>query len=382
MAMQKQRGKQKPRDTTVALRDDKAGQEPVLNPFFEDVHIHYRREKLKTNNEDSIHLVLAQTNPASCFQRNVIQRKTAEVAYRIAASMNVSFQRYNDEIRPAIETIAAKTGMNFEEYIDNKQEDEWKGMLRELLEPFDVSSKLQSLSVIRWYGLKKYKFVRTERYNNFFGVIGLPFGNRTNLLVHRQIVQSPIEDSILGAFIKQYEKGYTAYRGIRISHFSWRSLKQSGVLASDGVEDNPTFTMSEPTRWLPFVNSYDIPKSIVLGVNREDEGLRHMLELGQTFPVGAVVSFHVTKDIPVAYLDAGEQVIRGPIKIEKKVDVILSNGNTIEGVSPMELPEPAPYGASFKGLAEWRQNVANWQQGHGKISVWEEDSSSPEGLKG
>lgn len=64
------------------------------------------------------------------------------------------------------------------------------------------------------------------------------------------------------------------------------------------------------------------------------------------------------------------------------MDVILSNGDTIEGVSPLELPEPAPYGASFKCLAEWRQNVANWPQGHGKISVCELNSSSPEGLKG
>lgn len=377
--MQKQRRKQKSPDTTVALRG--TGQEPVCSPSFEDVHIHYRREKLKTDKEDSVHLGLAQTDSASCFQRNVIQRMPEKEAYIIAESMNVSLQRYNDEIRPAIETIAAKTGMNFEKYINNKQEDEWKGMLRELLEPFDVSSKLQNSSIRKRYGLKRYEFVRTERYNEFFSVKGLPFGNRTNLLVHGQNIQNPKWDSELGAFIKQYEKGYTAYRGIRISHFSWRSLKHSGVLASDGVEDNPTFTMSEPTRWLPFVNSYDIPKGIALGIDREDKGLSQMRREGQTFPVGAIVSYHVTKDTPVAYLNAGEQVIRGPIKVEKKVDVILSNGDTIEGVSPLELPESAPYEASFEGLAEWRQNVANWPQGHGKISVREQDSSSPERLK-
>jgi hypothetical protein len=71
---------------------------------------------------------------------------------------------------------------------------------------------------------------------------------------------------------------------------------------------------------------------------------------GIEFPTGAIVKYRVPSTAPVAYLNSGEQVVRGPTPPGVvTVDAVFVLGNTFREVAqnsqPTELPPRAPYQA-------------------------------------
>lgn len=104
------------------------------------------------------------------------------------------------------------------------------------------------------------------------------------------------------------------YRGLPGCHFCWPGLLK-GKLESEGLEDYPTFTMSESgkgsTRWLPTAERDTAQGASVQCV----DPLTKKLSLGEPVPIGFTVAIPAgsARNLPLCWLNAGEVVVRGPL---------------------------------------------------------------------
>lgn len=307
---------------------------------------------------DHIRDLSVQGKPKSSFGEDTIQRISEAEALSLALRMQISEQEYEEVVKPAICVEAGKNGKSFIEYIGALSESDFRDKLRMLHTPFDAEPDMLNDPVLVESGDAKYFCLLSGQYPDFYSINGMP------LLVHRQVIKRKENFGDLISFIGWYlGKGIQCYRGINIAHFAWEVLRTQGILASDGSNDMPTFTMGEPTRWLPFDSNLDIPQLIAGSPGRENAGLLEILGEGVEIPIGAVIPFVANINTPVAYLNAGEKVVRGPLKINK-VDVVTSNRHILPGIPVGDLPEAAPYKASREQLEGWFQNARIWMGRH------------------
>lgn len=315
---------------------------------------------------DNIRNLSAQASSVPFGEGSVVQRITEEQALGIALGMGISGKEYDEVIRPAISVEAQKSGKSFAGYIKDLTEGNFKEKLNRLRVPFNVnpSRDLDENEVIYLKDDEDcFMCIPSGQYPKFYSVNGLP------LLVHQQVIGPEKDTAELIGFIKQYlTEGIWHYRGINITHFAWEALRY-GVLASDGTDDRPIFTMGDPTRWLPFDSDKKSPRGIAFSPGSGNPGLSEIIEKRIEIPVGAVVPYNIDINTPVAYLNKGEKVVRGPLKINTNtpVDVVTSTKRILKGIPVNKLPEAAPYGASRDQLEGWLQNALNWM-GQGAAS--------------
>lgn len=176
--------------------------------------------------------------------------------------------------------------------------------------------------------------------------------------------------------IDEFEKFYSAwhnntaylYRGIAGCHFSWDRVK--GLeLKSEGDSDIPTFTMGGSTRWLPGDFSDTVPASIAMG---NCDAYTAELTKNVAVPMGAVLKIKVgrTVGVPVAYLNAGEIVVRGPLswpKFDVHCLVWLTPKQVAKtpwpgGLPPKHLMPLRPYQPDAKEKIEawWGVDMKKW----------------------
>jgi hypothetical protein len=160
------------------------------------------------------------------------------------------------------------------------------------------------------------------------------------------------------------------YRGIAIPHFSWSSLTR-GVLSSEGTDDRIMFTMDDTgvtTRWLPGVNHLNDTLNIAASVDREQPGMLDLVARGVEIPIGASVRVDVDPQMPIAYLNAGEQLLRGPLHganlVVEQVVVMGATGTRMvaHNSAPTDLPPAAPYKAAqgSNAIQDWEHRVTQW----------------------
>jgi hypothetical protein len=122
------------------------------------------------------------------------------------------------------------------------------------------------------------------------------------------------------------------------------------------------------TRWLPGVDDHGTALGIARTVGQGQAGLRHLLANNIEFLTGAVVRYQVPSTAPIAYLNAGEQVIRGPtppgsVTIDR-VEVLGPGGyrSAAQNSNPTALPTKAPYLAPHNrgDFQAWQPQAAQW----------------------
>ncbi|MDE7211342.1 MAG: DUF4157 domain-containing protein [Lachnospiraceae bacterium] len=318
---------------------------------------------------DHIQKLSAQTEPVSFLGGGIIQRITEEEALSLARGIDISEEDYNDVLKPAICVEAERKGKSFANFIRDLSEENFTTKLRILRTPFDPDIDTDGIFELK-YGEVAYCCMPSKRYPNFCFINGLP------LLVHHQVIAETRNYKELFSFIRQYAGGgIKHYRGMNIAHFAWEVLRKHGILASDSSDDNPTFTMDTPTRWLPFDNDINIARCVAASPGGENTGLAEIIwddEKGIEIPIGAIIPFMADVGVPVAYLNGGEKVIRGPLKIHEAVDVVTSKKRTFHAVPVHELPVAAPYKATKEQLRDWVEYVQGWMQEHAGRALEEE----------
>ncbi len=144
-----------------------------------------------------------------------------------------------------------------------------------------------------------------------------------------------------------------------------------GVLGSEGAADIPTFTMgnASPTRWLPGLYDPELADAIAHSVDQGDAGIRDIMTR-KDIPIGVTVQYPITPPAHVAFLNDGEQVVRGPITSATVYRVILSGpaGYTYRLVngSTNDLPPAAPYqaGVGSPAIVAWEALIDAWLLNH------------------
>lgn len=111
----------------------------------------------------------------------------------------------------------------------------------------------------------------------------------------------------------------TLSRELTTDHFSWPGICENpSKLKSEGDNDVPTFTMGEDsTRWLPAAYWGQNPKigAITLAGTKEPAVMKFLAEVKGWIPMGVELAIKVGMDIDIrmAWLNAGEIVLRGPL---------------------------------------------------------------------
>jgi hypothetical protein len=303
----------------------------------------------------------------------VVQRLTPMAAHQVAIVDNkVDHNWYYELFVPALTTIATKAGSSFNDYIAPLSKEDFMLRVNALLTEFGQEPTPNKLLK----GLKGLfskqptgpVFIDSKAYP------GMKRVQNTNILVEPGEVPGGKPKPALLQFIQNYNAGTLVwYRGINISHFSWGALKAAGVLASEGTADAPTFTMGNqnPSRWLPGVYDRDLTRGLALTIPQGDGGLR-ALAAQKEIPTGAILKFTITTNTPIAYLNDGEQVIRGPIAAGNiTVDTVFALGpdgirQAAQDLQPTDLPPAAPYGAAANSTAinTWEPLAQNWLNKH------------------
>jgi len=110
-----------------------------------------------------------------------------------------------------------------------------------------------------------------------------------------------------------------------------------------------------------------------LTVPADQPGLRDLLLRGVPFPSGAVLRMQIGPPTPVAWINEGEQVVRGPIPAAflrvEEVHVYGPEGTRpwrAQGTAPGALPPAAPYGASAgsQEINDWARLATEWVNAH------------------
>ncbi|RUL77497.1 hypothetical protein [Dyella choica] len=157
------------------------------------------------------------------------------------------------------------------------------------------------------------------------------------------------------------------FRGFNCSHFSYPAML-NGKLASEGNDDIPSFSMTKgvKTRWLPGCFIHDL--CTTAAISNTDE-FTDVLSSGKHVPVAIVVKVKLGKDIPipVAWLNVGEQVIRGPLNgpafsFESIVWLCLKMPKVTNFPPNLPPPPPRPYNPSGQLVIDkwWNEQGKPW----------------------
>jgi len=265
-------------------------------------------------------------------------------------------QWYYETCMPALQTVAAKSGQDFNEYWSTRSEDEFKKAVADL---HSVAPDKR----LKYEWFPQNRLIEAPEYPKMNRVPG------TNILVDERIDGDDVD---LQNFITLYNSGNMVwYRGMSISHFSYNVLKVAGVLGSEGTADIPTFTMDNdsPTRWLPGLYDAQLADAVAHSVSADDSGIRE-IATRKAIPIGVTVQYPIIAPTHIAYLNDGEQVVRGPISGATVYRVILmgpggysyklANGNT------SDLPQGAPYKAAqgSPAIIAWEAKIDEWLLAH------------------
>jgi hypothetical protein len=255
--------------------------------------------------------------------------------------------RYFDLFVPALLTEAKLHGKTFDKFIQSFSADQFRKKLEELTAPYEINKDPTKKSTV-------VSLERSSKYPNFLNASG------TSILVPEHSANNQKVNDFIQ---KVCNGGLTMYRGICVRHFSWDVLKKFGVLASEGSTDQPSATMGNTnrTRWLPFSEYLDVAELVAISNLTEHPGLYSIFGNPDALevPVGAVINYNVTKDTPIAYLYDGEQVIRGPLNIEK-VAVITSKRNKLNGITVSKLPDAPPENVDTN---DFEKEFDGWSRG-------------------
>ncbi len=159
------------------------------------------------------------------------------------------------------------------------------------------------------------------------------------------------------------------FRGFPGCHFSIPNLVGTNSLESEGMADLPTFTMGNatPTRWLPTAADFNLCAGVAYQCTDA-----HTQEIARTnaVPMGFVVRIVVgaTLGIPIAWLNAGEIVVRGPL-VYPQFDIHtivwldhLAPRNTPWPPTwrPSQLAPQRPYQPGRPAVEAWWAQCAAW----------------------
>ena len=173
--------------------------------------------------------------------------------------------------------------------------------------------------------------------------------------------------------------GATLYRGIAGCHFSWKRLREEGVLYSEGNNDIPMATMGNkaPTMWLPSAWDYGSAESAAFSCLADSAApVNTYLKLmdgniadrNNRFPVGIVVAIPVKMHgaVPICWLNPCETVVKGPLKSTQfslhRIAWLTAKGieTTATTLQPGDLFLERPYKPkSPDWFVEWRKKVGN-----------------------
>jgi hypothetical protein len=305
--------------------------------------------------EPKTHVLL---NPAHHNNVATTQLFSAEEADQLINSQYKKWRTWYYEVcMPAMNVIATKSGKTFNDYWAHKDKDAFEQAMKELHTEYkDETSILDRFA--------KKDLIDSDKYQ------GMKRVKNTNILVESSIAGN---DAKLQEFITLYNSGsMILYRGFSVSHFSYNVLKETGVLGSEGTSDIPTFTMNNhsPTRWIPCMYEVGLPDGIAHTVPQDDAGLREIINR-KAVPIGVTVQYTITSPMPVAYINSGEQLIRGPIAggvTIYRLILLGPNGYSYKllGGNTSDLPPGAPYKArgGSAEIIEWEANIDAWLQAH------------------
>jgi len=209
------------------------------------------------------------------------------------------------------------------------------------------------------------------KYPNIFSVNGdknlLISGERlrTNAQGITTFESAETEKAFL-AFKNARENGTAkVYRGFSTNHFSMGELKTSGILKSEGIADNPTFTMgnNQPTRWLP--TAPEMLETVGIALGNESNFL---MAKGSTVPYGVIVEIPAGKNVKATFLNPGETLIDGPLTADKyqiKGVVFMDDRRgliirTFDGIQASDLPKPRPYRTSGESDPAYQARIDAW----------------------
>ena len=314
----------------------------------------------------------------------VVQRLAINQARQIALTRpNVTAGWYDSVCRPALSVIASRQGQTLAAYLHAMTAQDFAANVDELRQ--DVRSEPRPLwdRLLGLFGQDRP--VRPDLQPST-AYPGYQRYRDTNLLIADQDLEQSrgTPSAALQQFIQDYQAGHLVwYRGIGISHFSWETLQAHRTLASEGVADNPTFTMgnANPTRWIPGVYDVGITAGLAVTVTRDQPVLLDLLQRNVPFPSGAVVRMQIGPATPVAWINDGEQVVRGPIPAASlsvyAVHVYEAGVNSRWTAANLnDLPPAAPYGAGAgpAQINNWTALATAWVNAH--------HAAAPPGLPG
>jgi hypothetical protein len=300
---------------------------------------------------------------------DVVRRVTDVQAFTIATGIpGVDVNWFHRVYWPAMLVAASRAGQDIHVFLAGKT-------------PLDVTNDVNALRTAPQQDADPGAFARmagvmnTYNFDDSAVYPGMKRLRDTNLLVHNMELAGGAPSAHLTQFIQAYlHGGVTWYRGVGINHFAWGALQLRGVLASEGTADIPTFTMGNatPTRWIPGVNDRGTAEVIAQTVPQSEPGLRDLLARNIPFPSGAILRLHVATPMSVAYINAGEQVVRGPLPpaavTVDAVCVLDAAGfrQTAANTQPTALPIGSPYQAAAGSapMLAWEPLAQNWANAH------------------
>ncbi|MBI1835365.1 MAG: DUF4157 domain-containing protein [Burkholderiales bacterium] len=263
---------------------------------------------------------------------------------------------YYEVCMPAMQTIATKSGQTFDDYWGGRSKDDFETAMNELF-----TSNIDEKSFFDRFS--DQPLVDSDHY------AGMKRVPKTNILVDSHIAG---DDANLQTFVNLYNSGnMNWYRGLSISHFSYEQVRGAGVLASEGTADIPTFTMGNPTptRWLPGLYDSQLADAVAHSLAGSDAGLTE-IATRKSVPIGVTVQYPITAPNPIAYLNDGEQVVRGPITGATVFRLILLGPGgysyKLAGGATTDLPPAAPYQAAVGSpdIVAWEAQIDQWLLAH------------------
>ncbi len=168
----------------------------------------------------------------------------------------------------------------------------------------------------------------------------------------------------------------TWYRGFNCSHFAYPGICK-GMLVSEGEADLPTFTMGnvEKTRWLPGV--WRKAEAEDISISGTDQFTSTLSRTEKVYPIPisitVKVSLGVNIPVPIAWINSGEQLLRGPLG-EGVFEVCTmywmrdrNPNKTPWTLGCAMLPPVRPYKATATAIDDWWAGCDEWRKSITKV---------------
>jgi hypothetical protein len=341
-------------------------------PVNDDAALEHEAEVMGARAAAPVAAIATPLVPASSgIARRVVQRITMPEASDAIEREDLDLEWYQRVVVPALSTIARRSGQSYPDYLAPLSDAAFLQTVRELAAEFKQEPqgglKPKPVGLLGKLGglLSTLTFVDSDEYQGMKLCVG------TNLLVLDQDhnFDNGVPTQRVKNFVKLYQSGNLVWaRGVGISHFGWDALRK-GVVASEGTADIPTFTMGNavPTRWLPGVYVPKEATDIGFSVPPDAAGMREMMTR-KDVPTGATALYKVPPTAPVAYLNDGEQVVRGPLHgadVSIYCVVMVGPGPikyVAQNSKPTDLPPAAPYQAAVgsPAILAWEAAIDDW----------------------